>query len=268
MTNFENKPFAIVTGASTGIGFELAKQFAENGYDLLIAAQSDEIFEAKDNLESYDVEVKVVQADLATFSGVEKLYKAIKNSGREIDAVSINAGVGVGGDFTETDLREEINLINLNIISAVHLAKRILPDMYEQGFGKVLFTSSISAVMPSTFEAVYGASKAFLSSFAEAIRNEAKDHGVSVTILMPGPTHTNFFHRAHMDDTQVGSEGKFENDPADVARQGFLALMAGREKVVAASLKTKIQGWASQILPERLKAEIHRKMSEPGTASH
>lgn len=260
------RPFAIITGASTGIGLELAKRFAENGYDLLICSQSDEIENAQEELMSYGVNVDYVQVNLATFKGVEELFAKVDELGRDLDSLVINAGVGIGGDFTETNLNEEIALINLNNISAVHLTKRLLPKMYEQGFGKILFTASISSIMPSPFEAVYGASKAFTYSFAESIRNEAKDHGVSVTILMPGPTNTNFFHRAHMDDTKAGAKDKFTNDPAEVARQGFEALMAGKEKVVSESIVTKLQGWASQILPERIKAEFHRKMSEPGSA--
>lgn len=259
----ETRPFAVITGASTGIGFELAKQFAENGFDLLIASNSEAILEAQDDLEVYGTDVECIEVNLGTYRGVQILTETIRGYNRPVDVLCINAGVGVGGDFMETSLREEINLINLNVISAVHLTKNILADMYEQGFGKILYTSSISSVMPSPFEAVYGSSKAFLSAFAESIRNEAKDRGVSVTIMMPGPTNTNFFHRAHMDNTSVGQDGKYENDPAEVARQGFEAVMNGAESVFAASLKTKIQGWASKVLPERFKASYHRKMSEP-----
>lgn len=262
------RPFAVVTGASTGIGFELAKQFVLHGYDLIIASGSEAIFEAQDDLLQYGTNVECIEVNLATYSGVELLYKAIKNFGKPLDAIAINAGIGVGGPFNETELRNEINLINLNVISAVHLTKCILQDMYDQGYGKILYTSSITATMPAPFESVYGGSKAFISSFAEAIRVEARDHGVSVTVLMPGPTDTNFFHRAGLDNTQVGPEGKLENDPADVARQGFEALMAGKESVYAASLMTKIQGWAYKLLPDQAKAALHKRMSEPGSANH
>ena len=261
-----DRHFGVVTGASTGIGLELARQFAQNNYDLLIAASSDEIFNAQRELEVFGGRVEVIKTDLATAEGVEKLSKAIKTFGAPLDAIAINAGVGVGGAFTETDLREEINLINLNILSTVHLTKCVLKDMVAAGNGRILFTSSISAVMPSSFEAVYGASKAFISSFGEAIRNEVKDTGVTVTMLMPGPTNTNFFDRAHMDDTKVGAKDKYENSPEEVARQGFEAMLRGDESVFAASWKTKIQGWATKILPESTKAQIHRKMSEPNSA--
>ena len=258
--------FGVVTGASTGIGLELARQFAENNYDLLICSASDDINDAQRELEVLGARVEVVKSDLATSEGVEKLIRAIKAYGAPLDAIAINAGVGLGGAFTETNLREEINLINLNILSAVHLTKSVLKDMVSAGHGKILFTSSISAVMPSSFEAVYGASKAFISSFGEALRNEVKDTGVTITMLMPGPTNTNFFHRAKMDDTKVGSKDKFENEPADVARQGFEAMLRGDESVFAASWKTKLQGWATKFIPESTKAQIHRKMSEPKSA--
>lgn len=208
--------------------------------------------------------VKSVQADLASYDGVEQLYDEVKSSGRPVDAVAINAGVGVGGDFArQTDLKAELNLINLNVTSSVHLAKRIVKDMVDRGQGRVLFTSSIAASAPGPFEAVYAASKAFLLSFSEAIRNELKDTGVTVTALMPGATETNFFHRAGMDDTKVGTSEK--DDPAEVAREGYEALMAGKDHVVAGSLKNSAQVLASHVLPETAKAAMHRRMSEPGS---
>lgn len=257
------KLFAVITGASTGIGFELAKQFGQNGYELLICSGSDEIYLAKNELEEMGFTVEALKVNLAGYAGVESLYKRIQKSHKFPDAIAVNAGVGVGGEFTETNLQEEINLINLNIVSAVHLMKRVLPDMKTRQSGKILFTSSISSQMPSPFEAVYGASKAFITSFAESLRNELKDAGITVTILMPGATNTNFFHRAHMDDTKAGSEMKYENDPSEVARQGFEAMMAGKESVFAESLLTKLQGKALKYLPEKFKASFHRKWSEP-----
>jgi uncharacterized protein len=184
-----------------------------------------------------------------------------------VDAIAINAGVGVGGDFARaTSLQAELDLINLNVTSSVHLAKRVVKDMVDRGQGRILFTSSIAATMPAPFEAVYGASKAFLLSFSEALGNELKGTGVTVTALMPGATETNFFHRAAMDDTKVGASQK--DDPAEVARGGFEALMAGEDKVIAGSFKNKLQGGlGSRILPETVKAELHRKQAEPGSAN-
>ena len=260
------RPLAVVTGASNGIGYELAKQFAQNGFDLLVTSTGPSINQAAQAFAELGAKVETVQADLATYDGVEKLYHKIKETHQPVDAIAINAGVGVGGDFTrETDLQDELNLINLNVVSSVHLAKRVLKDMVELNKGQILFTSSIAAIMPGPFEAVYAASKAFILSFSEALRNELKDTGITVTALMPGPTDTNFFHRAGMDDTKVGASKK--DDPALVAKQGFEALMADKDRAIAGSLKTKIQGTVSQVLPDTVNAEQHRKLTEPGSAN-
>lgn len=265
MDNGRNRPLAVVTGASSGIGFELAKQFAVNGFDLLITAQSERITEAARSLEGLGANIETVQADLADYDGVETLYQKIKSAGRPVEAIAINAGVGVGGDFAqETELEHELNLIRLNVISPVHLTKRVVKDMLQQGRGRILFTSSIAGTMPAPFEAVYGASKAFLTSFAQAIRNELKDTGVTVTALMPGATETEFFHRAGLDDTKIGISKK--DDPAEVARDGFEALMAGDDHVVAGSFKNKLQAAAGHLMPDTAVAEMHRKQSEPGSA--
>src|SRR3954469_13799149 len=266
MSPLSDRPFAVVTGASSGIGYELAPQFAEHGYDLLIAAEDAGIDRAAGDLRrDGQNQITAVRADLATYEGVEQLYTAIRESGRPVDAIAINAGRGIGGDFTrETDLSDELNVIDVNVTSTVHLAKRVLPDMVARDEGRVLFTSSIASMMPGTYQAVYNASKSFVQSFAEALRNELKDTGVTVTSLMPGPTDTNFFDRAEMLDTKVGASEK--DDPAVVAKQGFEALMKAKEKVVAGSAKTKIQGAASKVMPDAAKAEMHRRMAEPGSA--
>ena len=261
------KPFAIVTGASSGIGFELAKQFAQNDFDLLVSSEIGDarLAPAVAEFERLGAHVDAVESDLATYDGVQTLYEAIVLTGRPIDAIAINAGVGVGGDFRETELDAELRLIDLNVKSTVHLAKRIVPDMSAQKRGRILFTSSIAALMPSPFEAVYGASKSFVLSFAEALRNELAGTGVTVTALQPGPTETDFFHRAGMDDTQVGSSDK--DDPALVAKQGFDALMAGKDRIIAGSFKTKAQAAVISALPETVKAQVHRGMAEPGSGS-
>ncbi len=239
--------FAVVTGASSGIGLELAKQFGQNGYELLIVSSSDDIFEAQRELEDLGYTVEALKANLATYAGVENLYQRITRYGKILDALAINAGVGVGGRFTETDLKEEINIINLNIVSTIHLVKRVLPEMKERGRGRILFTSSIASQTQSPFEAVSGASKAFLTSFAESLRNEMKEFGVTVT---------------------AGAEMKYENDQAEVARQAYAALMSGKHDVFSENILTKIQGYALKILPDKAKAQFHRKWSEPGPASH
>lgn len=266
MNRTATRPLAVVTGASSGLGYELAKQFAQNGFDLVIAAEDAGITEAAQSLGQLGARVEPAQVDLATYDSVETLYSTIKATGRPIDAIAINAGVGVGGDFArETDLQDELNLINLNVVSSVHLAKRVVKDMVARGQGRILFTSSIAALMPGAFEAVYAASKSFIQSFSEALRNELKDTGVTVTALQPGPTETNFFHRADMDDTKVGASKK--DDPAQVAKQGFDALMAGKDHVVAGSIMTKAQAAATNVLPATANAEMHRKQAEPGSAN-
>jgi short-subunit dehydrogenase len=267
MTTPSSNEFAVVTGASSGIGFELAKQFAEHGYDLLVTAEDAAIDQAAADLRrDGQNQVISVRADLATYNGVEELYAAILQTGRPVDAIAINAGRGIGGDFVRmTELDDELNVIAVNVTSSVHLAKRVLPDMVARGDGRVLFTSSIASTMPGTYQAVYNASKSFVQSFAEALRAELNDTGVTVTSLMPGPTETNFFHRADMDDTKVGASKK--DDPALVAKQGFEALMKGKQKIVAGSAKTKVQGAAAKVMPDKAKAQMHRKMAEPGSAS-
>jgi short-subunit dehydrogenase len=266
MTTTSQKPLAVVTGASSGIGYELAKQFATNGFDVLIAAEDDAIAAAARDLRGLDgADVREVQVDLATDQGVDAFYQEIVATGRPVDALALNAGIGAGGAFTtDTDLDDELRIVDLNVRSTVHLAKHLVPDMVDRGEGRVLFTSSIASTMPGSFQAVYNASKSFVQSFALALREELKDTGVTVTSLMPGPTDTEFFERADMLDTKVGADDK--DDPADVAREGFEALMAGKERVISASLKTKIQGRASRVLPDGVKARMHRKMAEPGSA--
>ncbi len=264
MNSSSNRPLAVVTGASSGIGHELAKQFAQNGFDLVITATGSSLTEAVPALETLGAQVETVQADLATYDGVETLYHKIKSTNRPVAAIAINAGVGVGGPFIETDLQKELNLIELNIASTVHLAKRVVKDMVDRGNGKVLFTSSIASQAPHPFQAVYAASKAFVQSFSEALRNELKETGVTVTALMPGATETNFFHRADLDDTKVGADKK--DDPASVAKQGFDALMAGKDSTIASSLKSKVLGVVSQVLPDVAASEANRKMNQPGSA--
>jgi len=263
-----SKPLALVTGASSGIGYELAKVFARNGYDLVVAAEGAGIEGAARDFELLGARCLPVRTDLSTKEGVERLYAEAKELAVPIEAVAINAGVGVGGDFARaTDLEQEIALVNLNVVSTVRLAKLVVKDMVARGRGRVLITASIAGIMPTPLEAVYGASKAFTLSFAASLHDELSGTGVTVTALMPGPTNTNFFHRAGLDDTKVGAIEKNKNQPADVAKQGFDALMAGKDRVVAGSLATRLQGAAARFIPERLKGRQHRKMAEPGSAA-
>src|SRR3954462_5536603 len=255
------RPLALVTGASSGIGLELAKQFAEHDFDLILAAEDEELAAAARALGGAVVES--VQVDLAGADGVEELWRRVTATGRPLAVAALNAGIGAGGAFADNDLAKELQLIDLNVRSTVHLAKYVVRDMVSRDDGRILFTSSIGATQPGTFHAVYNASKSFVQSFALALREELKDSQVTITSLMPGPTETEFFETADMLDTKVGAGDK--DDPEDVARDGFEALMAGKERVVSASMSTKLQGRGSRFMPDSVKAEMHRKMAEPGS---
>ena len=230
-------------------------------FDVIVAAEDSGLVPAAEDLAATGAQVQPVRADLATFSGVERLLEAIAATGREVDAVALNAGVGNGGAFIDVPLADEERLIDLNIGSTVHLAKRILPDMVARGAGRVLFTSSVASQMPGPYYATYAASKAFIQSFAQALRYELKDTGVTVTALLPGPTDTEFFERAGMEGTPVDSSAK--DDPADVARDGFEALMAGKSQVVGGSAKNKVQVAAAKLLPDQARAATHATMTKP-----
>jgi short-subunit dehydrogenase len=262
MATVSDRKLAVVTGASSGIGFELARQCAAHGYDLVVCAEDPGIQSAADQIaQEHGVSVRAVQQDLSTYEGCEALGREIVGTGRPIDALLLNAGFGVGGAFVDTQLEAELQMIALNCGHTVHLAKLVLPEMIAAGKGRVLITGSIVSTSPAPFHAVYGATKAFVMSFGEAIRKELEDTGVTVTVIQPGPTDTNFFERAHMEDTKVGQADK--DDPADVARRGFDAMIAGKASVLAGGLKSKLQGLGNEILPETVKASAAAKQAEP-----
>lgn len=233
------KPLAVVTGVTGGIGYEFAKQFAEHGFDLLVTGRSEAIFTAAESLAKLGAKVESFQADLVHYDGVEALYAWIKSHG-PVDAIALNAGVGLGGDFLRgTTLEENLDLIALNVTSVVHLAKRVGEDMVLQKRGKILITASTAAVIPVPYLSVYSASKAFVHTFAVSLGSELQGTGVTVTSLMPGPTETGWFRRAEMDESKLGRMKR--DDPALVAKQGFKALMAGRTYVIAGSLLNRLQ---------------------------
>ncbi len=252
---------AVVTGASTGIGYELAKQCAENGFDLLVVADEAAISGAAQELRVLGGEVEPLEADLSTTEGVDKLYAAIK--GRPVDALLANAGRGLGRGFLDQDFRDVRKVIDTNITGTVYLLQRIGRDMRSRRAGRILITGSIAGFTPGTYQAVYNATKAFLDSFSFALRHEVKDSGVSVTCLMPGATETEFFERADMMDTKVGTAKK--DDPADVAKTGFKAMMKGEGDVVT-GWHNKLQTAIASITPAGMLAEQHRKMAQPGSA--
>ncbi|MBT2543445.1 SDR family NAD(P)-dependent oxidoreductase [Streptomyces sp. ISL-44] len=262
----QNRELAVVTGASSGIGFELARQLADRGFDLIVnSADEERLLSAADDIgRRTGASVQPVRADLRSYEETERFVGAVAATGRPVAVAALNAGVGEGGAFLDTDLEDEFEIIDLNVRSTVHVAKRLLRSMAAVGGGRMLITSSIASTMPGSFQAVYNASKSFLQSFSQALQNELKDTDLTVTALMPGPTDTDFFRRADMGDTKVGQSEK--DDPAQVAEQGLDALFAGKDKVVAGSLKTRAQGMANKVLPDSLKAEGHRRMAEPGSA--
>ncbi len=255
------RPLAIVTGASSGIGLELARQCAQHGFDLLIAADEPGIEQAASQLRQQGIQVEAVEVDLSTTDGVDELYAA--TNGRPVDALLANAGRGLGHGFLDQDWDEARFVIDTNVVGTVYLIQKVGRDMRARGSGRILITGSIAGLMPGSFQAVYNGSKAFLDSFSYALRNELKDTGVTVSVLMPGATDTQFFERADMMDTKVGTDKK--DDPADVAKVGFEAMMSGEADVVA-GMKNKLQATAANVMPATMLAEQHRKMAEPGTA--
>ena len=254
---------ALVTGASSGIGYELAKVLAGKGYDLVVTSAGGRLEDAADDLESLGTKVVKVSADLATREGVEKLWSEVQSAGGNVEVACINAGVGVGGLFAETDLDAELDMVQLNCAGTVQLAKYVVSEMTRAGKGRILFTASIAGEMVAPREAVYAATKAFVLSFAHSVRYELKDTGVTVTALQPGPTNTDFFHRAGMDNTDVGQKGKQESEPGVVAKQGIDALFNGEDHVYSASLKTKVEGMVANLVPGSMKGAMHEKMAKP-----
>jgi short-subunit dehydrogenase len=256
------RPFAVVTGASSGIGFELAKCCAANGFDLLIAADESSIQQAATQLRATGAMVDALQVDLATMEGVDALYAAAK--GRPVAALLANAGRGLGRAFLDQDFAEIRRVIDTNVTGTLYLVQRVGREMRSRGVGRILITGSIAGFMPGTYQAVYNGTKALLDSFSFALRAELKDSGVTVTCLMPGATETDFFERADMLDTKVGTQKKQAAD--EVAKSGFDAMMRGDGDVVT-GWNNKLRAAIAHIMPASVAAEQHRKLAEPGTAS-
>jgi len=258
----QNRPLAIVTGASSGIGLELAKCCAAGGFDLLIAADEPEIRSAAEKLRTLGAQVEALEADLATAEGVENLVARVQ--GRPVAALLANAGRGLGGAFLDQDWDEVAHVIDTNVTGTLSLIHEIGRDMRDRGEGRILIVGSIAGLMPGTYQAVYNGTKSLLDSFSYALRAELKDSGVSVTCLMPGATETEFFERADMLDTKVGA-GKKQR-PEEVAKIGFDAMMSGDSEVVA-GWQNKLRAAISHVLPGEVLAEQHRRMAEPGSAA-
>ena len=256
-----DRKYAIVTGASTGIGFELAHIAAENGYDLLVVADEPLIDASADDFRRHNVDVQSVEADLSTINGVDRLIAA--TNGRRVDLLCANAGRGLGRGFLEQDVGDWRRVVDTNITGTIYLLQKMLRDMTARNEGKVLITGSTAGFIPGSFQAVYNGTKAFIDSFADAIRNELKDKdGVTITTLMPGPTETEFFERADMLDTKVGTQKK--DDAGKVARDGWDALMSGKAHIVS-GWSNKLQAAAAHVTPAAVMAQQHRNLAEPGT---
>jgi len=254
------RSLALVTGASTGIGFELAKCCAQNGFDLVVAADEPQIQIAAQTFRDLGAMVLAVQADLATIEGVDALWAEIEASGQPLEMLLANAGRGLGGGFLDQDFNGIRLVVDTNLTGTLYLLHKVGRDMRARGRGRILITGSIAGFMPGAFQAVYNGTKAFLDSFAFALRNELKDSGVTVTCLMPGATETDFFERADMLDTPIGQSEKA--DPADVAREGFEAMLNGDGEVIT-GWQNKLRAAISHFIPAAIAAEQHRKMAEP-----
>jgi short-subunit dehydrogenase len=252
------RQFAVITGASTGIGLELARQCATNGFDILICADNREINDAAQSLRGANTIVESVQADLSGEKGVNALYEAIGN--RKVDVLLANAGRGLGRGFLDQDPADWQRVVDTNITGTLLLLQKVGRDMRSAKSGRILITGSIAGFMPGTYQAVYNGTKAFLDSFSFALRHELKDSGVTVTCLMPGATETDFFETADMMDTKVGQAKK--DDPAMVARTGFDAMMAGKGDVVA-GWHNKLQAAIAHVAPADLLAKMHETMAAP-----
>lgn len=256
--------FAVVTGASSGTGLELARIAAQNGADLLIASDGPDINTVAEQLRAETgVVVEAAMADLASREGVNALCSKVSEIGRPVDAIFANAGRGLGRAFLDQDFNEIERVLNTNITGTIYLLHNLVGEMRKQGWGKVLITGSIAGLMPGTYQAVYNATKAFIDSFAYALRHEVKDDGITVTVLMPGPTDTDFFETADLLDTKVGAGDK--DDPRMVARVGYEAMLRGDGHEVS-GFANKMQAMMTRVLGDDQLAKMHEDMAKPGTA--
>lgn len=257
------RPLAMITGATSGIGYELARIFAQHDYDVAMTGSSERIVDsAKAVADEFDVATYAHRADAVTSEGVESFWRFVEGLDRPVDSAVLNVGIGLGGSFAENALEDELRVLAVNVTGTVHTAKRVVQHMVPNGHGRILIVSSISAWTPTPYETVYGPSKAFAFSFAESLREELKDSGVSVTALLPGATDTSFHHNAGMDNTNLGPDFK-KNNVALVAQQGFDALMKGRDHVVGGDQDTKRAAQGLRTMPETVKAARQAELTRP-----
>jgi uncharacterized protein len=256
--------YTLITGGTSGIGYELAKVFAGNGHNLIIVARDEnKLLETSRELQAFGVEVIPVPKDLFIKESPFALYDEIRQMGLTVDILVNDAGQGLYGEFATTDIYRELDIIQLNISSLVVLTKKFLQDMLQQGYGKILNLSSIASKAPGPLQSVYHGTKAFVQSFTEAVRNEVKDTGVTLTALLPGATDTDFFNKADMEESKIVQDGKLD-DPAKVAKDGYEALMRGDDMVIS-GFKNKVNVAMSNMMPDSAAAENMHKKQAPVT---
>lgn len=255
--------YALITGGTSGIGLELAKLFAQDHYNVIIVARNQqELNSTAELLRPYGVEVITMAKDLFQRNAAYEIYSELQERNIQIDVLVNDAGQGQHGLFVDNDLEREIDIIQLNVISLVALTKFYLKDMVARGEGKILNLASIASEVPGPWQAVYHATKAFVLSFSEAIQNETKDTGVTITALQPGVTDTDFFNKADMNDARAVQDESNKADPAKVAKDGYDALMAGKVKIIS-GLKNKVQVTMSNMMPDTKATDNMRKQNEP-----
>jgi len=262
MANFKGK-YALITGATSGIGNELAKLFAKDGFNLVIVARTESDLEGVGSgLSSiYGVNVTTLVKDLSEPNGAFEVYDEVKAKGIKIDVLVNNAAQGQYGKFVDTDIERELEIVRLNIMAYVVLTKLFLKEMVARNEGKILQVASIAGKLPGPLQSVYHATKAFILSHTEALVNELQDSAVNITALLPGPTDTDFFKKAEMEDTVMVQEAGL-SDPAKVAKDGYEALMSGESKIIS-GLKNKIQVAMSNVVPDSAVAKMVEKQMEP-----
>jgi len=257
------KKYVLITGGSMGIGLALAKEFAANNHHLILVARSEgELAAARETLQIYGVDVITIPKDLFYMEAAFELYDEITNAGYQVDILVNNAGQGLYGLFENTDIRYELDIIHLNICSLVILSKLFLQDMLRRGEGRILNLSSIASKVPGPWQSVYHGTKAFVQSFTEALRSEVKDRNIVVTALLPGATDTDFFNKAGMTSSKAVQDKEQLADPAEVARDGYAALMSNRDMVVSGFMN-KMNVAMSNLMPDNVAADNMKNRQEP-----
>jgi short-subunit dehydrogenase len=263
----KEQQYALITGASNGIGYELAKVFAKENYNLVLVARSEEHLNARaeELKQQYGIDTIIIAKDLFDREAPMDIYEEVKKKGIQIDVLVNDAGQGQYGLFVDTDIDRELDIVQLNIGAYLMLTKPFLKDMVARGSGKILNVSSIGSKIVGPYESVYHGTKAFVQSWSEAVRSEVKDKGVTVTTLLPGPTATDFFNKSEMQDSKLVKDGSLA-DPAKVAQDGYDALIAGQDMIVS-GFKNKAMVAASNLMPDTVVADQMKKMAEPSNSN-